>query len=383
MKNIIQLLLTLIFFSIVTACSSPEKLIEKGKYEKAITKSIKQNKKGKSTSSSLASLSKAYNLFQNDLLNKIDILHDSKDELRFERILNHYKSLHSMYMKMSFSSDILDYVNPIDYSYEINQYSGMATDIRFERGMDLLNGTTKKDFKNAYYEFEKALKISPGDKEIISKRDEALSLAITNVAIDFPRFNERLVVKDYTLEADMFYQQLTNFLMRNQNSTFLKFYPMVGLYKNNIRPDHFLFITFERLHIPKYRDDIQTRIVTKTIEKTEKKDAKDVTIKKTYKAEIITTTKRIKPQARIILSITDEENRTLWMDIIDEETLWENVTITYKGDKEALSDTDWNYINTSSNLLPPSDRILIDNLMKQVQTRVQNSISDIYKKWGL
>jgi len=67
--------------------------------------------------------------------------------------------------------------NPTDYSSYITTYKEEAGNARYERGMELMNQNNKNSYRDAYYEFQKALSLNPAISRYNRKMDEAYTSA--------------------------------------------------------------------------------------------------------------------------------------------------------------------------------------------------------------
>jgi len=358
-------------------------LLEKGKYEKAITKSLKSFTSSKDKPKSLQTIETAYNLLLEQSLQKIDLHLASNNIRKEENILGEYKKLQELYQQFQRYPDIFSHILPINYNTEVTQYTELAVNTRYELGMQYLNSHSKADFIQAFHEFDKALKLAPNDKDILDRRAEALALAVTNVGIDYPYLNRRTISSEWESVCDNMYVNVVQDLTRNNKRLFIKFLPLKDMVSHNYRTDHYILMDVEYMNVPHYRVERDKKSIIRTEDRMEIVDGKEIIKKYTYKAELIKEITRVKPQMRLRLSILDDENRTLLTQIFQEEYEWVHEYVTFTGDKQALSGEQLNLVQSSVPSRIPNNQQLMKPIIDQIQGQMLESIERYYKEKGL
>ncbi len=126
--------------------------------------------------STLDILQNAYRFAVEDHERRIRNNSNSNNDLRWEWNYTEYLDLQSLYDAIRKSPVVFDIVHPTDYSSYITTYKEEAGNARYERGLALMENNTKNSYKHAYYEFQRALNLKPGDLSARQKMEEALAI---------------------------------------------------------------------------------------------------------------------------------------------------------------------------------------------------------------
>lgn len=363
------------------SCYSPQKLLDKGRNEKAINKSMSQYQKSSKKGDLIDIAKVAYDTEHQKGLQTISSTLLSASDLKYEQILVVYKDLQLMYDNISRNTIFCDAIHPINYSDEIVQYTDMATNVRFDRGQTLMRGNTKRDFQNAYFEFKKGLELTPHDLQIEREMNAAYDMAVTNVMIDYLHFKSAINRNDRDQIQQSLLDNLLYDLQNKQSTTFLNFYTLPEIYDRQLRTDQTILMSVDRFNITKYRDKVVKRKVTNTIKRLETDKGKEVSVEEEIHAELTLTTRSIKPQMRIHLAIVNDQNVTIYTDLIEDDYEWKVTWATYTGNKKALSEADLKLLGDPPSRVP-NDAFFIEALMKKVQPKVRESIRGVYRRWG-
>jgi len=267
-------------------------------------------------------------------------------------------------------------VQPTDYSSFVTTYKEEAGNVRYERGLELMDQNTKKGYRDAYTEFQKALSLKPGDLSIKQKLDEAFANAVTNVVI-LPPSRFGFQYSSYFYDFNSFNYDMLRYLNNNNRSQFLRFYsPNEAV---NMRADNVAEMRFSDINIGRYRDQRSTREVSKQIVGKERVIKADSVVKEyiTVKAKITTIRRELQADGLLQATIRDIDNRYLWSDTYRSDYRWVYSFAIYTGDERALSDEDKKIINQREQF-PPSNDEIIRVIMNDILNKAQCGISDYY-----
>ena len=370
-----------IFISVLLfSCKTAGKLYQKGRYDEAVVLAAKKLGKKPGDASTLDILTNAYRYAVQDHESRIRNYSNSNTDLRWENIYQEYTSLQYLYDAIRRSPSIFTIVQPTDYSSYITTYKEEAGNARFERGLELLDQNNKQSSRAAWYEFQKALALKPGDLSIKQKLDEAYTNAVTNVVIlALTRYGYQY--GSYNFDYQDFNYNLLRYLDNNSRSQFVKYYSQVGPGMQDIRPDNFVEMRFSDVNIGRYRDQRNTREVSKQVVAKEIVIKKDSVIKEyiTVKARITTTTRIIQADGLLQATIRDQNERRLWSDTYRGDYSWSANFATYTGDERALSEDDKRLINQREQW-PPSNDEIIRIIMDDVRRKTECGISDYFNR---
>lgn len=371
---------TLILFSV--GCKTAAKLYERGDYDEAVDLAVKKLQKKPNDAELRSLLQNAYEYAVNDHETRIRQLGNNSNELKWEWTYNEYASLQRLYNAINRSPDAMDIVNPTDYSSYLNTYADKAAEVRFDRGMRWMDKQDKLSYRNAYTEFDAALRFRPSDFDIIDRKNEAFNLAVINVVV-LPADNYRFRYSSYNdYEWRNFENDFLRQLQYNNSNRFVKFLSPSEAQYNNIQPDQFIDVRFSNFNFGRTRDEKVTREVSKEIvikEKVYRPDSVVREYKKVY-AKITTTKRTTFSDGSLIVSVRDAFGRNLWTDNVRGDHSWYTEFSTYTGDERALSESDKELINRRRDY-PPQDSEIVRQIISQANntmiSRVRNYFSHL------
>lgn len=376
MKLYTALLLMVFAFS---SCKNLSKIYQQGRYDEAVSLAAQKLSKKPGDPATLDILQNAYRYAVEDHERQIRNLNNSTSDLRWENIYREYASLQSLYEAIRRAPSVYDIVQPTDYSSFMATYQEEASNARVERGLELMDQNTRKGFRDAYTEFQKALALKPGDLSIKQKMDEAYANAVTNVVL-LPLNRFGLQYTSYSYDFNNFNYDVLRYLNNNSRTQFLRFYS-ANEAGSNLRVDNTVEMRFSDVNIGRYRDVRQVREVSKQIVSKEiylKPDS----VKKEYitvRAKITTITRTLQADGLLQASVRDIDNRHLWSDTYRADYRWVYSFSTYTGDERALSDEDKKLLNQREQF-PPSNDEIIRVIMADVQNKAQCGISDYFNR---
>ncbi|MGZ8556714.1 MAG: hypothetical protein ACXWWC_00195 [Chitinophagaceae bacterium] len=363
-----------------SSCKSAGKLYQNGRYDEAVVLAAKKLQKKPNDASTLDILSNAYRYAVEGHESRIRNLSNSSSDLRWENIYQEYNSLQYLYEAIRRSPSVFKVVQPTNYSSYITTYKEEAGNARFERGLELLDQNNKQSSRAAYYEFQQALALKPGDLSIKQKLDEAYTNAVINVVI-LPLTRYGYQYGSYNFDYPNFNYNILQYLNNNNRSQFVKYYSQAGSGNRDIRPDNFVEMRFTDVNIGRYRDQRNTREVSRQVVAKEIVIKKDSVIKEyiTVKAKITTTTRIIQADGLLLAIIRDNTERRLWSDTYRGDYSWSYTFSTYTGDERALSDEDKKQISQREQW-PPSNDEIIRIIMDDIRRKTECGINDYFNR---
>ena len=336
----IKFYLSFIFCSILLfSCTNAKKLYQKGRYDEAVVLAAKKLGKKTNDASTLDILQNAYRFAVEDHESRIRNYSNSNSDLRFENIYGEYTSLQYLYDAIRRSPSVYSVVQPTDYSSYITTYKEEAGNARFERGLELLDQNNKQSSREAYYEFQKALALKPGDLSIKQKMEESYANAVTHVVI-LPLTRYGYQYSSYNFDYQNFNYNILRYLNNNSRSQFVKYYSQSGSGSEDVQPDNLVDMRFSDVNIGRYRDQRSIREVSKQVVAKEIVIKKDSVVKEyiTVKAKITTITRTIQANALLQATVRDYNDRRLWRDTYRGDYSWTYTFATCTGDVRALGE---------------------------------------------
>ena len=376
----IKFYLSFILCSILLfSCTNAKKLYQKGRYDEAVVLAAKKLGKKPNDASTLDILQNAYRFAVEDHESRIRNYSNSNSDLRFENIYGEYTSLQYLYDAIRRSPSVYSVVQPTDYSSYITTYKEEAGNARFERGLELLDQNNKQSSREAYYEFQKALALKPGDLSIKQKMEESYANAVTHVVI-LPLTRYGYQYSSYNFDYQNFNYKILRYL-NNNRSQFVKYYSQSGPGSQDVQPDNLVDMRFSDVNIGRYRDQRSIREVSKQVVAKEIVIKKDSVVKEyiTVKAKITTITRTIQANALLQATVRDYNDRRLWSDTYRGDYSWTYTFATYTGDERALAEEDKKLINQREQW-PPSNDEIIRIIMDDIQRKTECGISDYFNR---
>ncbi len=210
MKQVYSMILMLI---VLLACSSPEKLLQKGNYDALIDKSIKKIIKDPNSSEDVELLDKAYKLANQQDIERINYLKLENNPNSWDEVLSLYARLKDRQTKvrkvlpLKLHGRTINY-EFVDYDREMVEAKRKAAEYFYTHGKSLMQNNSKESFRQAYYELNKANNYSGGaypdiDQLITEARfngtSRVLVSAINNSQLRLPQdFMENLLALNST-----------------------------------------------------------------------------------------------------------------------------------------------------------------------------------------
>lgn len=374
-------LYSVIFLALfLVSCRSAEKLYQRGDYDAAVELATKKLAKKPGNVELIGILQDAYRYAVEDHEARIRNLSASNNDLRFEQIYSQYASLQRLYDAIRRSPSAYDVVQPTDYSSYLQTYREEAGNMRETRGDELMSLNDKQSARQAYNEYQRALSLKPGDIVLKQKMDEAYLSAVTFIEIEpLSRFGMQYTQFGY--DYNQFNYDMLRYLNNNRGSNFLQYF---GSNDRRAQPDFTVDLRFSDVNIGRFRDERQTRDVSKQIVSKEIRHKPDsVTYEYiTVKARITITTRQLRASA--LLQATAREsvnNRYVWSDTYRGDYNWAYQFASFTGDERALSDDDKRLLNQREQRPPHNDEI-IRIIMQEIRSKAECGIADYFRRYS-
>lgn len=195
----IGLLLILCF--IFSACTSSKKLLEKGRYDEAIEKSVKALRKNPGDSDELGVLKEAYRKANTYDLDQISFLENEGRDENWVEIYNLYSALDARqdWIK-SLPSQLLHQFDLKNYDRQLIASKENAAEVSYQKGIEYLERGDKQSARMAYGEFERVNYIYRDYKEVSRLMSEAHFNGTINVLFTVENNSEVMLPRDFDYE---------------------------------------------------------------------------------------------------------------------------------------------------------------------------------------
>ncbi|MBK7561796.1 MAG: hypothetical protein IPI68_09795 [Chitinophagaceae bacterium] len=382
MKSKLYILLFAAIIFSAFSCKTASKLYEKGNYDEAVELAAKKLQKDPGDVKLLDIIQSSYRYAVNDHESRIRNHAESSNELKWEWMYAEYVSLQRMYEAIYRVPSVYTLVKPLDYSGYLVTYSEKAGDVRYDRGLSFMQRYDKQSYRNAYREFQAALRFKPGNRDALQKLNESYEYAVTNVVILPMQQQGGFVYSSYSVGGNNFDDQLIRSLQYNTGNEFVKFYSAWDARSQQIRTDQVVDMRLASFNMGRYRDYRTSRTVSKEIVVKEIVYKPDSVVREYAKvfADIITTRRTLNSDARLEVHVKDNQDRWLWSDLVNGHHDWSTEFATYTGDARALSESDKQLIDRRREFAPTESEItkcLLDQISADALNRIRNYFNRI------
>jgi hypothetical protein len=376
MRNYPGLFVAAILLFLIPSCKSGEKLYNKGRYDDAVAAFVKKLQKKPGDAIALNLLPKAYEQSKAAHEDKVNGYLASDNPLKWEYVRNEYRSLQHLYDIIHASPAAQKVVQPRDYRSAITGAQENAAEVRYERGMELLNRGDKPGARDAYNEFAATLKLVNNYRDAKQKMDEAYQQGMVNVMIS------QIAVRSpyFQFSADQFRDALVRNLQQRNINFFVKFSDEKLARNDQPAPDQYLEMQFYDFEVGQTYIDRSSRDVSREIEDRPLKDTSGKEIKRytTVKATIYVVKKTVVSRGLLDYRITDvANNQVLRQNRIPGSYTWVNQVGTFKGDERALSDEDKRLIG-GVDAAPPPPQELFMLFTRPIYDQLAGQLQDFY-----
>lgn len=368
--------LPILFIVILFSCKSGEKLYNQGRYDAAVESFVKKLQRRPQDATSLQLLPKAYEAAMDHHESRAKQALASNDDLKWEYVRTEYRAMQSLYNIIRSSPAANAVVKPKDYSSAISGAQENAAEARYLRGIQLLDEGNRQSARQAYDEFDAALRLTPNYKDAQQLRDQAYQIGLVNVVV-----SEIDVRSPYfQFSADQFRDALVRNLEQRRINSFVKFYDERFVRGNrDFRADQYMEMRFYDFIVGQTYVDRSQREVTKRVPVAGNK--KDSIVYITVKATLYITRKTVASSGVLDYRITDvENNRTLRQNRVPGNFTWQNQFGTYRGDERALSDDDKRLMG-GRDIPPPPPQELFLELTRPIYDRLASELQSFYSQY--
>ncbi len=337
MKSKLYLLTSITAVLLFVSCKTASKLYEKGNYDEAVELAAKKLQKDPNDKKLRDIIQSSYKYAVEDHESTIRNHSESSNELKWEWMYSEYAALQKMYDAIRKVPSINDLINPADYSSYLVTYGERAADVRYDRGIALMQGYDKISYQRAYRELQIAESFKPGHRDIVQKMNEAYEYAVTNVVVLPMEERSGFRFSSYNSSYQSFDEQLLRDLKYSAGNEFVKFYSDWDARNREIRVDQVLDMRLANLNIGRYYDNRSTRRVSKEVVIREIVYRPDSIVKEYGKvyADIITTRRTMHSDAVLQVNVRDADGGWIWNDNFTGEYSWTTEFATYSGDARA------------------------------------------------
>jgi hypothetical protein len=204
MKRTVSVLFIMIL--ILSGCGSSKKQLEKGNYEAALDKAVKQLRRDSRDTKQISILDKSYKTLNEQDNERIRYLKMEEKPANWDEIyqINKRMSDRQAYVRtvtpLEFNGQTIEYPY-VDYMPEMVAAKRKSADFYYAHGNELMKNKLKENYRQAYYEFARAKEYMGNYEGIDNKIDDAKYLGMSRVLITLQ--NKSLIKFDKEFEEDL------------------------------------------------------------------------------------------------------------------------------------------------------------------------------------
>ncbi len=375
-----QFLLFVTALFILASCKTSKDYLSKADEDRTLFDVVKRLNKKSSDEDAANALPHVYKAVQQKHLRKIIALQSSREITRWEKLVEEYSTLQSMYDAIINSDASARLVNAVSYETEIYDVKQKAAEEYYNEATTLLQSTYRDDIKKSYNYFKRADNWVPGFKDARAKMDAAYQNATIDVVVNPVQdnsffFNTGWGNTGYNYSNEYFQQNLIRDLGGKYASRYpARFYTEWEARRDNVTPNWVVDLTLRNLDIPRPYTNNYSRNASKRIEIG--KDTSGRPVYQTVNATLQISKMSFTARAQMDVNITDISTRkNISFNNYSDEYRWEEERATYSGDSRALDTNDWALINNSRYNQQPRKEDVLNELYRKIYPQVKNRIS--------
>ena len=375
--------ITVLIAVLFTFCKSPAKLYDRGNYNDAMDAAIKKLQKDPSDYESREVLKSSYKYAVEERQDQIRILSNSSNETKYDQIFQQYNQLQGLYEKIRRYPAIVQFLKPVDYSADVETYSTKAFEAHLAKADRWMDGEDRRSYREAYYEFKKALSYKPDDFDTKKKLEDAYDAAVVKVMlVPTDAINSNYYYSNSSYQVRNFQDALMRNLNYNTGNDFIKYYTEWSTGSKQIQPDEIVEMRMGRMNIGQPYDQNSSRQVSKEVVVKEKVYGKDSVAKEYAKVyATITTTKRtLVSDVDMYVTAREQKGRILWSDNVRSEHQWKVEFASYTGDERALIESDKTLL-TKKDYKTPKEEDITNDLLTKLQNDVVYKLRNYYNRY--
>jgi hypothetical protein len=374
------------------SCKTPQKAFEKGNYDESIQLSIKKLRSRTYDQDDIKTLIEAFNYVQERDNNKLKTMLAERNPARWAQIYDLSRAMNDRQEQVRPLLQMNDekYYGMLDdltfynnLTYTISQARDGAAEYAYNKAMEFLNRARRGErlqARTAYEEFQNVSYYLEGYKDTRQRTDEAYYLGINHVFFKIQNDSRTFLPADF--EAG-----LRSIFVRDINSKWVKFHTSKD---DSLRYEYDILTRLTAIEISPELIDRSQRVEERDIEDgfdyeydasgKIKKDTlgNEIKVKRYSKVRATVFEVAQRKEAKVIGYVEYYDNRTgekVLSKPFESNSIFNNIVVTFDGDKRALSDATVRRLGGKS--MPfPSDADMLIRTTENVKDRVKRLVRD-------
>jgi len=358
----------LILFSLlIVSCTSSQKMLDRGQYDRAIERSAEKLQKKPGNSKELAVLKEAFELANMFDRERIEFLELEGLEESWIEIFELYEQLNNRQNRIRrLPTRVRNQFTYTNYDQAIIDSKSAAAEVSYRRGIEFMNRGDKAGYRLAWEEFNRTANLMPGYEDVDRKILETRQYGLNN-ALFIAENNSGVMVPGY------FQTELSKITLRDLNTRWLNF----DTYENDhTQYDYLLVLNIGEISFSP--ESVERRIIRDSKEIQDgtrfeydangnvKKDSlgNDIRVPnfKTVSAEVSEVLQQKSTFLGGSLDIYElETDQLIRTENLSVEWVFENRYATYRGDRRALSEQNAAIVGGRELPFPSNEQMVLDS----------------------
>ena len=344
----------------LTSCSSSKKALQQGDYHRAVIEAVNQLRSSPNNRKSQDVLVQAYPLAKQNSLRVINNAMAANPPNKYSITADEYLALNELADAIFTCPKALQLVpNPEQFGRELGDILPLAAEEAYNLGVKQLRVNTIQSARDAFRHFTNADRYVKGYKDVNSKIEEALYLAIFKVVVKKP-----VTPNNYQLTADFFYTNLMAQMAQVTRGGFVRFYTEEEARNERLtKPDQFLALDFADFTVGIMRETKNSSEITRdsVLVGTTTINGTKQNVYGKVKATYTTFRREVISQGTLSAKIINaDNNRVEEFRNFPGKFTWFNEWASFNGDERALTDKQKKMAKAEPIMPPPQQDLFIE-----------------------
>jgi hypothetical protein len=354
------------------SCGSKKGYLDRDNADKSLQDAVRKLNKDANDPDAQEALPILYKNIKTKRLDEINAYAATQQINRWDKIIDNYEQLQAAYDAIINSPAAFKLVTPESYSTQLVMVKDSAAEAYYVLGNSYLDKDGRDNAKQAYVNFKKTARFVPQYKDANDKMQQAYQKATVSVVINPVQENIYFSQPSWSgfgrnYSNEYFQQNLLRDLSYS-NRYAAKFFNQREARALDVKADWVVDFRLRNLDVSPPQNNYSQRAVSKQIQIGT--DTAGAPVYRTVSATINTNRANITARADMEMSVTEWVTRnSIAFQTYSETYRWTQETATFSGDQRALSQSDWNIINNTSQSAPNREQVLTE-LYRKIYPRV-------------
>lgn len=376
-----KLLTPFIICLLIMSCSSGKKALERGDYFTATLQAVNRLRNSPNSSKAINAVKESYPMSISYFSGKIENALSSGADFKYSEVVGYYEKMNLLSDEVSRCPAALKILPKVNYfAKELSQSKKLAAEEQYQAGFMNEKLNTRLSWKDAWFNYQKADRFSPGYKDVKSRLEEAKYNATLKVIVE-----KIQVTRKYQLTANFFLNQMIENLVRNRPNEFVAFYSPESAAKEGLKnPDQVLRMNFDDFVVGQVYDKESVREVSRDsveVGTVTLSDGKKVKAYNTVKAKLTVNRRELISMGILDVTVVDlERNSVVSQKKFPGQFYWFVEWGSFNGDGRALTNDELAICGRKP-VPPPGPQDLFVEFTKPIFNQVTPFLKSFYQQY--